>query len=380
MNGKLVAILILSSLCRFAVAGLEGTACYQVIDLGGVQRNASAARDIDAAGRVVGWFARADGTRRAFLYDGKQFIELGTLRGGTRSHAAGLNATGQIIGHAGINEYGPSFEEIDQAFVLENDAMRSLGALHCPCDFNRRYGTSVAHAINGSGQVVGESETIRGTWVRHAFLWQGGVMQDIGGGAGDWSISRAYAINDLGQVVGDFAQDAGRLGGGAKFDRRAFLWQAGTRTDLATLPGHSSSTALAINDTTQVVGWSGNADASISRAFLWQNGQMRDLGVLLGHTRSQALGINAAGHVVGWSGTGKTYESRAVLWDGERLRDLNDHISRDDGWRLLEAVAINDAGQIVGTGWHRGQSRAFLLIPKAVPPSSPSTPVSPNAG
>lgn len=59
--------------------------------------------------------------------------------------------------------------------------------------------TSFAYGINNSGQVVGWSYTASSDY--HAFLWQNGVMQDLGTLPGDlWS--RAYGINNSGQVVG----------------------------------------------------------------------------------------------------------------------------------------------------------------------------------
>jgi probable HAF family extracellular repeat protein len=202
--------------------------------------------------------------------------------------------------------------------------------------------------------------------VHHAVLWQAGTNQDIGAGAGDWEISRAFGINDVGQIVGDFAPDAGLLG---IHDRRAFLWENGVRQDLGALPGHASGTALDVNQGGQIVGWSGTVDGVVSRAFLWENGVMQDLGALSGDVNSQALSINTSGQVVGWSGTPDRSVSRAFLWQDGEMLDLNGVLVLDlngvlaPNWVFTEATAINDAGQIVGVGRHNGQTRAFLLKP-----------------
>ncbi len=37
------------------------------------------------------------------------------------------------------------------------------------------------------------------------------------------------------------------------------------------------------------------------------------------------------------------------------------------GWELNGATAINDLGQITGSGTHNGLTRAFLLTPAAIP-------------
>lgn len=44
--------------------------------------------------------------------------------------------------------------------------------------------------------------------------------------------------------------------------------------------------------------------------------------------------------------------------------DLNTRIDSRLGWELDAAAAINDAGQIVGSGRHHGKARAFLLTEK----------------
>src|SRR5689334_18024947 len=51
-----------------------------------------------------------------------------------------------------------------------------------------------AVAINNVGQIVGKS-------ANHAFLWENGVLTDLGTLGGH--VSSANAINDLGQVVGE---------------------------------------------------------------------------------------------------------------------------------------------------------------------------------
>jgi hypothetical protein len=40
--------------------------------------------------------------------------------------------------------------------------------------------------------------------------------------------------------------------------------------------------------------------------------------------------------------------------------DLNSFLPNDSGWTLYGASAINDSGQIVGTGIHNGLTEAFI--------------------
>src|SRR4051794_5520486 len=49
-------------------------------------------------------------------------------------------------------------------------------------------GTSTAYGINGSGQIVGSSQTQAS--VDHAFYWQAGTMTDMGTLGGSYSYAR----------------------------------------------------------------------------------------------------------------------------------------------------------------------------------------------
>lgn len=337
---------------------------WQIFDLGTIGGAGSAGASIADNDTVAGWSDTASGERHpVHVCEDCSMTDAGTLIGGTDGAATGISSNGNlIVGYSGINAYGPEFREFRQGFLLSGGVMQPLGALYCPCSFNVRYGTSEAHGVNDLGQVVGFSQTVRPNNTVHAFLWQGGAMEDIGGGAGDWTISRAFAINNLGQVVGDFATDAGMLPPG-EFDRLAFLWQEGIRQELGTLPGHTSSSARAINDSGVAAGWSGAIGGSWSHAVIWNGGMIQNLGTLSGDESSQALGINNDNQVVGWSGTVDRAAYRAFLWQSGAMIDLTAGLPADSGWELLEARDINNAGIITGIGLHAGQMRAFLLRP-----------------
>jgi probable HAF family extracellular repeat protein len=242
-------------------------------------------------------------------------------------------------------------------FLWENGSMRTLNGFYCPCRFGERQSTTAAYGANGATLAAGVARSMRG--VLHAYRWVDDTMIDVGGNWSSLSTSSAYGVNDSGQIVGER-------------DGRAFLCQNGETLDLGTLPGDSASRARGINASGQVVGESIAADGA-SRAILWQAGAMVvAVGTLPGDVISRARGINAPAQVVGDS-VAADGASRAFLWENGAMSDLNTRIPTGSGWVLTAASAINDAGQISGTGLHNGRARAFLLTPVKRGPSAPAS-------
>src|SRR5262249_3076379 len=87
-------------------------------------------------------------------------------------------------------------------------------------------------------------------------------------------------------------------------DLHAFLWDSATGiTDLGTLPDALDSRAYGLNNRGQIVGASYLPASSGSHAFSWSNGAMTDLNDDLppdsGWILKSATGINEAGQVIG---------------------------------------------------------------------------------
>jgi probable HAF family extracellular repeat protein len=134
---------------------------------------------------------------------------------------------------------------------------------------------------------------------------------------------------------------------------------------MESVPAHPQITD--INDKGQAVGSllytppSTGATPDRAAALLWQNGKPNLL-TGLGHQIEGASDINNRGQIVGYS-QGST-EGLAWLWKDGKTYDLNHRIPAGSGWILRKATAINERGQIMGTGTSRGKPRAFLLTPK----------------
>lgn len=148
------------------------------------------------------------------------------------------------------------------------------------------------------------------------------TITDIGTLGGSWS--RAYGMNEHGQVVGDTVTPDGAT--------HAFVWDSGAMTDLGTLGGDTSK-ARAVNDAGQVVGWA-EAPGGDRYPFLYEYGAMVAL-TDVPDDKNDAYDINASGQVVGFA-RNAAGGFDGFLWDGAMQATFGS----------LESMAINDTGQV----------------------------------
>lgn len=294
--------------------------------------------DIDAFGTVVG----TTGYEAFRWHDATGPVVLGP------GEAHGIGDGGAITGGNGAQA---------MRWTLAG-AQQPLGALQ-PGMF------SIGYDADPNGRVVGFSDfTSGGISGRRAFLWSpAGGMQNLGTLGGDASV--AYAINRTGTVVGSAAL--------ASAYEHPFAWSpASGLVDLGLLPGFTNGAALDVNDAGQVVGI--QFQQSTLRAFRFTPGAgMQDLGMLPGDTSSGARGLNAFGWTVGWSSPTQPNLGEAMRHVDATMQALRDELSAEDAfrWQLVAGEAINDAGQIAGTGVLRGNGNgdtAFRLDPNLLRP------------
>ena len=172
------------------------------------------------------------------------------------------------------------------------------------------------------------------------------------------------ALNNKGQVVG-----FSNLNGDQFSD--PFLWDEGELIDLYVHSvGGNPLTANAINDKADIVG-GGAFPNRVFDAYLWRNGVATDLGTLAGDCYSEAWAINSNGQVVGISFSCDFSRQRAFLWENGSMVDLDTLIPAHSSLQLQWPMAINDRGEVAGTGGTPGVSppdnvtagHAFVLIP-----------------
>ena len=194
---------------------------------------------------------------------------------------------------------------------------------------------SFGYAINNLGQIVGEIFP-----ADHAFEFNG-PFGDLGTLAGFGYTSAAQGINDSGQIVGASATSEGGYN-----NYNAFLYSNGTMVDLNTLTTNSIETYLSgatgINNNGQII-----CSSAEEHGFLYSSGMSTDIGLLPGGSFCRPLAINNNGQVVGVADTTNypaSTSGHAFLYCGGTMIDLGALEGNTSG-----ANGINNTGQIVGT-------------------------------
>jgi probable HAF family extracellular repeat protein len=301
-------------------------------------------------------------------HDGN-ITDLGALPGAYFANTSALNSRGEVVGFA-LNTIPDPYSLAGlgyqtRAFYWKNGVMQDLGTLGTGTD-------AIAGLINERGQVVGWSYTnatpsafcagVQSGFAltTSSFIWdKKNGMKDLGGLGGTCTI--AYDLNNRGQVVGqsnhpdDLAQ-------------HPFVWDRATGiTELPTGAGAYGDSA-AINDDGEIVG-EGDAPDGQASATLWRKTGGKWQTIYLGRLRSgdcaRSESINASGQVVGVSGPNGCSTTLPFLWEeGGPMVDLNTLVPPNSGILLVEAVQINDRGEIAVNGTDaNNNNHSVLLIP-----------------
>jgi probable HAF family extracellular repeat protein len=343
----------------------------KLVDLGALPgANSSCATWINDAGTVAGVSeygvdksANAP-LEKAVLWRNGKLTDLGTL-GGNQSDAGAVNDRGQVAGAAlnsvpdpipdsagvlGENNCAvlPINTTEVRAFVWQDGVMHDLGTLGGP--------DAMASWINNDGLVAGQSFTSSvvnastGYPTMDPFLWHDGKMIDLGTLGG--TSGTANWLTDRGDVIG-----TSNLKGDQT--HHAFVWRGGKMIDLGTLGG-SNSEAFFANEAGDIVGRADfSSNGTDHHAFLSHGGKMIDLGTVDGDPSSTAYSINARDQVVGDSSGG-----HAWLWENGSIRDLNSLISPASTLSMEAAAFINDRGEIYGTAvLPNGSQHVVVLVP-----------------
>jgi probable HAF family extracellular repeat protein len=301
----------------------------------------------------------------AVVWRGGEIANLGTL-GGSFSFGNAMNNLGQVVGLA-LNAVPDPFSYLGlgtetHAFSWQGGAMQDLGTLGGP--------DSWASSVNERGQVAGWAYTnstpnaATGVPTQDPFLWSEGKMRDLGTLGGTLGVVGALnnsgsggALNDRGQVIGT-SNLAGDL------THHAFMWERGVLRDLGTLGGPNSE-AYWMNENGAVVGRADvPGDSGNHHAVMWKDGAMADLGVPEGQPCSTAYSINVKRQVLIDTGVCGVGGGPVCLWENGTLYDLQTLVPRASGITLTAVNFINDLGEIAALGLlPDGDQHALLLVP-----------------
>jgi probable HAF family extracellular repeat protein len=327
---------------------------YSISLLGVGNGNANTyATAINNSGEVVG-YSSTSGGQEAVYWNANGVATVLPSLGGSNSQANAINDAGQIVGSSALTS---GYYYTIHAALWSKGSVKDLGSLNGQ--------NSSAYGINQSGVIVGQASN----GDVHALIWNNEKISYLQG-LGTQYDSGAFGVDSAGEVAGTIYPGYGYT--------EAISWQNGKYVTISPAAyASSSSAAAAINDSGQIVGYSG-FNGCCAHAALWSKGTMTDLGALQGNDTpiSAAMAINNHGAIVGTSnviGVGST-AGRATLWDDGSITDLNSYLSaslRSAGWHLYAATGINDSGEIVGNAYNSstGQYAAFGATALAPVPS-----------
>lgn len=351
LRHTIACALVLLGSCAASLGSVE----YAVIQLSPPPGYYSLApNDINDAGQVAGTIyqpAPPDMSQyllRGFLWQTGAVQVLPELPGYRSADAWEINQAGTIVGRLFLTNdsflgsitvtWGPSG-------VTNRAPSHNAGRLAFEC------------AINNLGNIAGVWAPT-GSDGERSFAVIDGQFLDLLPAS---PLSQASGMNDSNVVVGTFSSFS-------SFNTQAFMWSQTTGlTTLDTVADKQGlATAHAINNHGMIIGrrWTNGLDG----AYCYVQGTVTDLGAL-GGTNSSPYDLNDRGIIVGTADTstilfGHQAVTHAFVYSpAQGMRDLNDLIAKDSGWTLTTAKAINNYGQIVGSGTLNRQSQAFLLQP-----------------
>lgn len=261
-------------------------------------------------------------------------------------YASSISRSGQLVAGTAIFPDGSQ-----HPILFDGNKTIDLGALpdpNCPTCIP----LTNARSVNDAGQVTGVSFRASGN---RAFLWQSGVMVDIGTLGGTESF--AMAMNERGHIVG-----SSRTSSGAQVP---FIYKNGKMREIP-LAGITDAVALDVNDRGQVL-VRGKIDGG-DEYYIFEDGASSRVELPPPFNNMPTLTrINNHGVMLG-SYMDEAEYRRYFIFNGVDAYDLNDCLSTldQDKYEIVYTLDLNRNGQIVAVANYkpRNQGIGVLLDPR----------------
>ncbi len=339
---------------------------YQIFDIGVIQQTDTASQGIRAShgGIAVGRVFQSNASQAYSWTVGGGIVGLPNLSGRAYAVANDANDKGIVVGTAADTFFGsnrlPVMWQNGQVTQLPLPPGESIGD---------------ATGVNSVGIIVG---SVDGGSLQQGCIYKGPasavITETTSTGC---TFVTAFGINDSGRIVGfgiDPNNAARNVGIVLDFGQT-------TAFEVGAIPGANGAIAFGVGNGGHVVG-STMMNQGSGTPFIWSDADgIRAIPLATGTSEGSARAVNSSGWVVGQDSSAF---SIPFLWDGTTTYRLADLLPAGSGWDLSmntssSAEGISDAGVIVGTGVHNGETHAYAMVPvQGTPTPSPTpTPTTP---
>ena len=336
----------------------DGWAPFEAVEICASPQAAGVNDDDMVAGITVG----ADGKREAFVWSRGRIV----WRAPGFDHIVGPNAKGQV---ALGNDKGMYLWDRGKLKLCENHMVSGL--------FNGKPIPNELLGIDDKGTVIGLIHGLEGAYAE--IVWPKPVQQagfgsqamppspGLGSGFPVFPPFYPTAMGADGSLAGTKARQE-FLGNPPDVKAYAFYSKAGDLSPIGDRSAHH--TPLAISSSGEVVG---QTQAYRPNPFWWRAGTVVELPLPNEDSTGTAVAINVHSKIVGKmnyatfdSQTSRQtgYTQTAAVWVGGHMNDLNGWLPATCEWRLTEAWAVNERGDILAVGYRKskpGESSLVLL-------------------
>ncbi len=349
MSGAVRRIAVLAALLTFGLAAQARA--NNVTGLG-----ALIPMGLNSSDQVVGDVLDGSGNDHAALWSSGSLQMLGQLSTGDQSDAYAISAGGRIAG----DDYSTT-SSVDGVYWNGAGAANQVGpfdGVDPSSDF------TVLNDVDAAGDLAGFTPLSSTDPSSTGLLFQGASevevgQSDLGGQPGGTVVGGITPAGSL--MLGSVT-----TGSGTNY----YLWSSASpsgpgtalsitppRNDAVGLDGAEFGTEIN-NDLASdgtVLGYTGSRSSGANFIRL-PNGTVTPVSGLF-----HANAVNASHIVAGDIITGSPAAQHAASWSTGTVTDLNTLLPANSGWVLIDALAINDRGDIVGIGEFNGQEAGFLL-------------------